>query len=227
MKTINQSSATLTVEVPQDPTNPINNQLLINCDSSANAIAITLPAISTFGNSPNYQILINDSGGVAATNNITITCNAADKINNAASIVLANNGGSITLQISGTTDWQAIAPINGLPAVAITANADGLTTAIIPNGNCYVTVTSGNSAHLVTLPAPIPGTTVWLTVGANGYKLRSSAPATIGINGGTGASASSTVATTITLRLFCVSATAWISTSFTTAGVVAAGAVAS
>ena len=96
-------------------------------------------------------------------------------------------------------------------AVAITANADGLTTAITPDGGKFqhVTVTSGNAAHLVTLPTPTPGTQVVYDVGANGFKLRSSAPASIAINGGTGASASSTIAANSTLVMICVSATSW------------------
>lgn len=96
-------------------------------------------------------------------------------------------------------------------SLAVTANADGLTTAIIPDfgGFQYVSVTSANSAHLVTLPTPTPGTIIWIDVGANGCKIRSSAPASIAINGGTGASVSSTLAANETAMLWCLSATAW------------------
>lgn len=96
-------------------------------------------------------------------------------------------------------------------AVAITANADGLTTAIIPDGGLiqHVTVTSGNSGHFVTLPTATPGTKVTLDVGANGFKLRTPDPTTIAINGGTGSNVSSTIAASSTLFMICISATAW------------------
>lgn len=107
-------------------------------------------------------------------------------------------------ELNATSDLSAL-------AVAMTANADGLTTAIIAERGViqYITVTSGNSAHLITLPAPTPGRIVILDVGANGFKLRSSAPASVAINGGTGASAASTVAASSTCVMVCVSATAW------------------
>ncbi|MDV7395630.1 hypothetical protein RZS08_29850, partial [Arthrospira platensis SPKY1] len=50
----------------------------------------------------------------------------------------------------------------------------------------FVTVTSDNADKIVILPTPTPGTIVILRNGATGYELRSSAPATVAINGGTG-----------------------------------------
>ena len=48
-----------------------------------------------------------------------------------------------------------------------------------------------------------------------GYELRSSAPGTIGINGGTGAGAESAIDGAITyIRCVCVSSTSWIATQF-------------
>lgn len=219
------STTVLTAEA--DATALNNTPIVIECDSTSAAFAVTLPVISTFTYPYGIAYVFHDAGGVAATNPITITAGSGNEINNAATVLLNQNDQTVTVTAAGPTDWNATYSNAGLPQVAITANADGLTTAIVPNGNCFVTVTSANSTDLVTLPAPIPGTVVWFKVGANGFKLRSNAPATVAINGGTGASVSSAVAATITLRLICVSATQWISTSFTTAGVVAAGAVAS
>lgn len=46
----------------------------------------------------------------------------------------------------------------GIPgAIAVTATADGLTTGLIPSGARTVAITSGNAAHIVTLPAPAAG----------------------------------------------------------------------
>ncbi len=96
-------------------------------------------------------------------------------------------------------------------AVARTATADGLTTGTIADGGCYqhITVTSANAAHIVVLPTPTPGTRIVLDVGANGFSLKSSAAATVAINGGTGASAVSAIAANSTCFMTCVSATAW------------------
>jgi hypothetical protein len=97
------------------------------------------------------------------------------------------------------------------PSVARTATADGTGTGTIADagGLQFVTVTSANADHIVILPAPTPGVIVILHVGANGFELRSSAPATVGINGGTGASAESAIAANSTCVMICVSATAW------------------
>jgi len=96
-------------------------------------------------------------------------------------------------------------------AVARTATADGLTTGTIADGGRlqHVTVTSANADHIIVLPTPTPGTIVVLHNGATGYELRSSDPATIAINGGTGAGAESAIAADSTAVLICVSATAW------------------
>ncbi len=96
-------------------------------------------------------------------------------------------------------------------AVARTASADGTGTGLIAAGGRiqHITVTSGNSAHIVTLPAPTPGTILVLHNGATGYNLASSTPASVAINGGTGASAVSAIAADSTCVLICVTATAW------------------
>lgn len=109
---------------------------------------------------------------------------------------------------------------------AATATADGLTTGTIPDGATFVTVTSANAAHIVVLPTPTPGTLVIVHVGANGCEVRSSAPATVAINGGTGASAESAIGANVTAFFFCVAATSWkgfqVGADGTTAGVEAA-----
>lgn len=97
-----------------------------------------------------------------------------------------------------------------LTATARTATVTGATTGTILPGEGFVEVTSANAAHIIKLPAPVPGTLVVITVGANGYELASSAPATVGINGGTGASVSSAIGAGVTAFLFCASATNWI-----------------
>lgn len=112
--------------------------------------------------------------------------------------------------------------------VAATATSGGLTTAIIADAGMlqFVTVTSANAAHIIVLPSPTPGTIVILRVGSNGYELRSSDPATIAINGGSGADAESAIAANSMVIAVCTSATTWqaISLAGTTLAAVEAAA---
>jgi hypothetical protein len=96
-------------------------------------------------------------------------------------------------------------------AVARTATVAGATTGTIAAAGMrqHVTVTSANSAHIIILPTPTPGTEIILDVGVNGFQLQSSTPASVAINGGTGASAKSAIPANSTAVMYCVSATAW------------------
>ncbi len=66
------------------------------------------------------------------------------------------------------------------------------------------------------------GDEIWLSGNATGYEIRSSAPATIAINGGTGSNVESAVAASPLVRLVCSSATTWIATNFAADGTVSA-----
>ena len=58
---------------------------------------------------------------------------------------------------------------------------------------------------------------------STGFEIRSTAPGSVGINGGTGGSAESDIAAGVNLvRLQCVSATNWIGTQWVAAGTEAA-----
>lgn len=93
--------------------------------------------------------------------------------------------------------------------VAVTATADGLTTGIIPATAAFVTVTSAGANNIVALPAPVVGKVLILRNGATGYELRSSAPATIAINGGSGANAESAIAASAMVIAVCTTLTTW------------------
>ena len=103
----------------------------------------------------------------------------------------------------------SITPVKTRNVQSITANDNGDGSAIIADTSTHVTVTASANTKKVTLPTPTPGRMVVIDVGANGFKLQSSAPASVAINGGTGASAVSAIAANSTCVLFCVSATAW------------------
>ena len=101
---------------------------------------------------------------------------------------------------------------------AAVATSDGLTTGTIPTGATFVVATSAGANNIVILPAPTPGTLVILHVTANGCEVRSSTPASIGINGGTGAAAESAIGANVTAFFFCTTATAWIGWQLAAAG---------
>lgn len=103
----------------------------------------------------------------------------------------------------------SVTPDKTANAVAVTATTAGDGTGVIPATARHVTVTSSASTKIVTLPAPVVGKKLTIDVGSNGFKLKTTAPATIGINGGTGASAVSAIAASSTLELTCVSLTSW------------------
>lgn len=120
----------------------------------------------------------------------------------------------------GTTNFDAVAAatLTGAlvgnvtyPTAARTATADGTGTGTIAAAGLlqFVTVTSDDANKIVILPAPTPGTVVILRNGATGYELRSSAPATIAINGGAGANAESAIAASTMVLAVCTSATTW------------------
>lgn len=109
---------------------------------------------------------------------------------------------------------------------AVTATADGTGTGTIPDTARWVNVTSANANNIVILPAPTPGRIVALKVSANGCEVRSSVPASVAINGGTGASAESAIPAGAFCVFICTTATTWqafqIAADGTTAGVQAA-----
>ena len=123
----------------------------------------------------------------------------------------------------GTTNFDAVAAafvgnvtgnVTGqltYPTVARTATADGTGTGTIAAAGLlqFVTVTSDDANKIIILPAPTPGTIVVLRNGATGYELRSSAPATVAINGGSGAGAESAIAASTVVIAICTTATTW------------------
>lgn len=113
-----------------------------------------------------------------------------------------------------------------LKSAAVTATATGTTTGIIPEGVTHAVVTSSVNTKLITLPAPVPGLVVTIVMTANGGKLRSSAPATVKINGGAGAAASSAISANTEVVAICMSSTSWKAWTVAADGTLAALAAA-
>jgi hypothetical protein len=108
-----------------------------------------------------------------------------------------------------------------------TATATGSGSGRIAPSADFVTVTSPNSAYIVTLPYAETGITVALKNGATGYELSSHKPSTVAINGGTGAAAKSTIPANSLVVCVCASPTAWLCSQTATTGASVAVEVAS
>lgn len=80
----------------------------INCDTTAGAIVVNLPAVPSTPSPRTVDIVITDTG-TAAANNITVNAAAADFINGSASLVIAVTGASVQLCHDGDgTNWRIV-----------------------------------------------------------------------------------------------------------------------
>ena len=118
------------------------------------------------------------------------------------------------LTIAQMNTLAEVVPGTGAASKALVLDANGNVT--IPTGTIadagmlqMVTVTASDANHIIILPTPTPGTIVILRNGATGYELRSSAPATVAINGGAEANAESAIAASTMVIAVCTTATTW------------------
>ncbi len=146
----------------------------------------------------------------------------ADDLNTIIAEVNSNYSDQVTSDAALTTNR-----VNGdMYEVALTATSDGLTTGKVdPTNdhfkNYFAVVTCDDANKIITLPA-LFGTHdplhVHLKNGATGYELRTAAPTTCGINGGTGSAAESAIAANTYVVCHSVSGTAWICWQYATNG---------
>ena len=172
---------------------------------------------------------------VDISGDLTISGDIVDSVTTNAANVFATTTGKTTLgggavdigasgsatTVKGTlgvTEAATFTAGSQSAAVARTATADGTGTGTIAAGTSFVTVTSTDGNHIITLPTPVVGNIIHLMNGATGYELRTSDPSTIAINGGSGANAESAVSADTLVRCICTSSTTWIATQFSTAG---------
>lgn len=101
-------SGTVTVD-PQDS--------VLNCDTATAAVTVNLDSIVAGYWNTLYKLYVNDYGGNAATNNITIVAPTGHTINNAATLVINVNSGSVIVRISADTKYTG--ETNYDPSVAV------------------------------------------------------------------------------------------------------------
>lgn len=98
------------------------SEVYIHCDTSAGAISINLPSISTLGYY-NAKIYVVDIGDNAGTNNITIVAYEGNTINSATNLILNTNSESVALSIVSNNQWLGVqsSNSNALPYKVYTA----------------------------------------------------------------------------------------------------------
>jgi hypothetical protein len=106
----NSGTLTFNVATILDENQLVNiERINLVCDSTLNPIAIQLPAIADLRNFLNFELIVTDKSGTAATNNITITVgDAADDILGGSGIVLQNDNGKMHFCIASLTEWEVL-----------------------------------------------------------------------------------------------------------------------
>ena len=154
---------------------------------------------------------------------IDANANAGSILDVDAGILDIDVQGAATVDADSITLTGAVTAATGVQSSAIvrTATDDGSGNGTIAAGTSVVLVDADSDAnHIIILPAPVVGNIITIIEnGTTGYELRTSAPSTIAINGGTGSSGESAIAGATTyIRCVCVSSTAWIATQFAADG---------
>lgn len=166
-------------------------------------------------------------GGTAVGADLTLQSTSGIGDGTDTVIVKVGNNGATTVATFGAASLALVGAFSAtlgvqFASVARTATADGTGTGAIAAGTSYVTAANGGDANnWLTLPAPTPGTVIWIYCTGN-MELRSSDPATIAINGGAGAGAESALASGVLHRLVCTTATTWVGSTFAANGTEAA-----
>ena len=146
----------------------------------------------------------------ASKGKLAISCTAQTG-DTTVSLVAGAMGQATTLTVPDPLAAAANVMLGIQTSTARTATADGTGTGTIAAAGfwSFITVTSADANNIIVLPTPTPGTVVVLGNGATGYELRTSDPATIAINGGTGAGAESAIAASTMVIAVCTTATTW------------------
>lgn len=121
-----------------------------------------------------------------------------------------NVTGNVTGNITGNTTGY-VTKVAG----SVTTNTTGVA---MPASTDFVTITSAGANNIAILPAPVVGKVVRGAIAGTGCEIRSSAPASIMINGVTGAAVEAALAANSSFEATCISATKWILLNFSSTG---------
>lgn len=138
------------------------------------------------------------------------TPNIVPRSNNEGGIGTAAKGWGASYFASTVTSTGGVQSA----ATALTATDSGIA---IPAGTAVALINADSDAnHIVILPVPVVGNIInIIETATTGYELRSSTPASIGINGGTASNGESAIAGAITyIKCVCVSSTSWICSQY-------------
>lgn len=183
--------------------------------------AVVVDANKDIGDFRNLDVVNLDAGASGTAGSVDVFPTTAAKGKLAITKSDNTNNDTTTINVAAQAAAQTLTVPDPLAsadfllgsqaAVARTATADGLTTGTIAakGKKQSITVTSADANHIIVLPTPTPGTEIDLYVGATGFELRTSDPATIAINGGTGAGAESAIPANTVAHMYCESATSW------------------
>ena len=144
-------------------------------------------------------------------------------------VIVGGAAGSATAEYLTDTNRQDDGYISACGTIDIssstlsqlTATSGGTGSAIVP-GSGFYTISSTNDDHIITLPAPVIGTKVYLnSAGETGqnYELRTSDPSTVKLNNVSGSGKEALIEEAVSLVVAtCLSTTEWLVTQYTNVG---------
>ena len=191
----------------------------IDIDSADNITIDAADEISITTTSADGHITLASAHTAGVAFHIDANANASSEVQIDAGVLDIDVTGAATLDAASLALTGAVTVATGIQstAVARTATDDGTGDGTIAAGTSMVLIDADSDAnHIIILPAPVVGNIIHLIeAGTTGYELRSSTPASIGINGGTASNGESAIAGAITyVRCVCVSSTNWICSQF-------------
>ena len=189
----------------------------IDADDTVAIDAADEIVITTTSADGHISLVSAHTSGVAF--HIDANADAASEVQIDAGVLDIDVTGAATLDAASLALTGAVTVATGIQSTAIarTATDDGTGNGTIAAGTSMVLVDADSDAnHIIILPAPVVGNIIHLIETATtGYELRTSTPASIGINGGTASNGESAIAGAITyVRCVCVSSTNWICSQF-------------
>ena len=98
---------TYVAAVVGDTKNVQQQEVVLNCGTTAGIVDITLPEIAGYNDIDNIKVTVVDIDGNAVANNITVRAGGSDTINGVATLVIAANNGVAVLGIANGTEWYA------------------------------------------------------------------------------------------------------------------------